>query len=91
MKQLNTIRYQFVNYFVLLLVCVLLLGGIAETNSTYCDYCSMVCPPICLSHSWLEGIRCHLAGTLVWSPSNTVLDRRPGPSCEGEIWLPVKI
>ena len=57
-----------------------------NSDSTYCSRCylSMVCPSVCLTHSCsllrpLYGMRCHLAGTLLWSQA-TALD---GP------WSPV--
>ena len=66
---------------------LILLGGIAESDSAYCDtsYHCMVCPSVChQSHSCtllklLDGMRCHLAGTLV-VPSNILLNRDSGPS-----------
>jgi len=50
-----------------------LLGGITESDSTYCIrcYCSVVCLYVHhLSHSCtmrkpMDGTRCHLAGTFV--------------------------
>jgi len=77
----------------------LILGGIAESVSTYCDRCyrSVVCPSVCtyiyvcrLSHSCillkpLDVMRCHLAGTCVWSHV-TLLVWGPGLPREGEIW-----
>jgi len=53
--------------------------------------CLFVCPFVCrLSHSCtplkpLDGMRCHLAGTLLVVPSNIVLDRGAGPPRKEEI------
>ena len=52
------------------------LGGVAESDSAYCDTCyrSVVCPSACMSFVTLvhsakavDGMRCHLAVTVVWS------------------------
>jgi len=56
------------------------------SDSAYCDRCICawsVCLSVCLSHSCtplkpLDEMRCHLAGTLVWHPSNIVLDGLSG-------------
>ena len=72
----------------LLLLSLLLLGSIAESDSTFCATCyhSMVCQSVCrLSHS------CTPAKAVGWNEmpfgrdtrvvqSNIMLDRGPGPS-----------
>ena len=74
---------------------MILLGGIAESVSTYCDRCyhSVVCPYVCMSSVTLVQTAKAVGqdkmpfgrDTLVVQ-SNIVLDRCPGRHTEGEIW-----
>jgi len=58
------------------LLLVEFLGGVAESDSAYCDayYRSVICPSVCMSSVTLvhpaeplDGMRCDLAKTLVLS------------------------
>ena len=66
--------------------------GIAEGNSAYCDMFPYRGLSVCrLSHSCtllkpLDGMSCHLVGTVVWSELTLYLDRGSGSPREGEIW-----
>jgi len=69
------------------------LSYIAESDSCYCDTCyrSVVCPSVCrLSHSCTtvkpsDGMRCHLARTLVRSQVTLYYTEAPVPYEKGDL------
>jgi len=70
------------------------LCGVAESDSAYCDRCyrSVVCPSACLSVTLVRPAKAVGRNELPFSrdthvvPSNTVLDRGPGPPQGRKIW-----